>query len=578
MSGAVLWARRNLFRNPLDAIITVVAAFVVGYVLYRLGRFVFVTGRWDIVRDFLKLFLVGRYEADDLWRPALALVAATGFGGLVAGTLRSGRVAPITATAADASAVANPDNPLAAGDVVGESGVVTLNDRAVAAGDEPAHGETSEDTDAPRPWWRSALGVLDRLWPVLGATALLLSLTTTVGPSLVAAAAAVAAVLGYAAGRTLPVNGIKLVGGLGAVAGAGYFAYVDPFDWLPGKFPGPRSIVQVLTMLGWVLALAAIALAVGWLVSLVVQRVARVSEASSASLAAMVIGVAATATFLAVDPLGVVPDIPYVSLINIWLGLVACVIGLVLLATMVLAGNPTGALAALGLFGSLAMLILLTEPTGWDEWGGMMLNIFLAVVSISLCFPIGVMLALGRRSEMPLVRAISTGYIELFRGVPLYVLLVMAGVPLTLFIPRTVAPGSVARAIIVFTLFTAAYVAEIVRGGLQSLPRGQTEAGQALGMPGRRITAMIVLPQALRNVIPATVGQFISLFKDTTLAGSALSFIDLLGAYDVATSEFQGQRLFGEAISFVMLLFWVGSITMSRESQRLERKLGVGTR
>ncbi|MEJ7721965.1 MAG: ABC transporter permease subunit [Ilumatobacteraceae bacterium] len=418
--------------------------------------------------------------------------------------------------------------------------------------------------------------MLDRLWPVLGATALLLSLTTTVGPSLVAAAAAVAAVLGYAAGRTLPVNGIKLVGGLGAVAGAGYFAYVDPFDWLPGKFPGPRSIVQLLTMLGWVLALAAIALAVGWLVSLVVQRVARVSEASSASLAAMVIGVAATATFLAVDPLGVVPDIPYVSLINIWLGLVACVIGLVLLVTMVLAGNPTGALAALGLFGSLAMLILLTEPTGWDEWGGMMLNVFLAVVSISLCFPIGVMLALGRRSEMPLVRAISTGYIELFRGVPLYVLLVMAGVPLTLFIPRTVAPGSVARAIIVFTLFTAAYVAEIVRGGLQSLPRGQTEAGQALGMPGRRITAMIVLPQALRNVIPATVGQFISLFKDTTLAGSALSFIDLLGAYDVATSEFQGQRLFGEAISFVMLLFWVGSITMSRESQRLERRTGSG--
>ena len=137
-------------------------------------------------------------------------------------------------------------------------------------------------------------------------------------------------------------------------------------------------------------------------------------------------------------------------------------------------------------------------------------------------------------------------------------------------------PGLVVRAIIVFTLFTAAYIAEIVRGGLQSLPRGQTEAAQALGLKPVKTTALIVLPQALRNVIPAIVGQFISLFKDTTLAGAAMGLLDVLRVTDVATAQadFRGQGLAPEAISFVMFLFWVGCITMSRESQRLGTTTG----
>ena len=141
-------------------------------------------------------------------------------------------------------------------------------------------------------------------------------------------------------------------------------------------------------------------------------------------------------------------------------------------------------------------------------------------------------------------------------------------------------PGLVVRAIVVFTLFTAAYIAEIVRGGLQSLPRGQTEAAQALGLSPVKTTALIVLPQALRNVIPAIVGQFISLFKDTTLAGAAMGLLDVLSVADAVDGADRlprpGAR--AETISFVMLLFWVGCITMSRESQRLERRLGVGTR
>ena len=174
------------------------------------------------------------------------------------------------------------------------------------------------------------------------------------------------------------------------------------------------------------------------------------------------------------------------------------------------------------------MIFMLTRPVGWDEWGGLMLNLFLAVISLALCFPLGVLLALGRRSKLPLVRWMSVVYIELFRGVPLYVLLLMAGIALGFFVPQSITPGFVARAIIVFTLFTAAYVAEIVRGGLQSLPSGQAEAARALGLSPTRVTFFIVLPQALRNVIPALVGQFISLFKDTTLAGAALGLLELL--------------------------------------------------
>jgi general L-amino acid transport system permease protein len=129
-------------------------------------------------------------------------------------------------------------------------------------------------------------------------------------------------------------------------------------------------------------------------------------------------------------------------------------------------------------------------------------------------------------------------------------------------------------------LFTAAYLAEIIRGGLQSIPKGQEEAGKALGLSTFKITFLITLPQALRNVIPAQIGQFISLFKDTTLAGVALSVFELLNVGTAITKQddYLGLGLIYETLAFVGLLFWVGSYVMSRESQRIEKKLGVGVR
>jgi general L-amino acid transport system permease protein len=225
-------------------------------------------------------------------------------------------------------------------------------------------------------------------------------------------------------------------------------------------------------------------------------------------------------------------------------------------------------------------LWLLASGVGWDSWGGAMINLVLAAVSILLSFPLGVLLALGRRSSLPVIRMLSTVYIEVFRGVPLIALLLMASVALGFFIPISLAPGPVVRAVVVFVLFTAAYVAEIVRGGLQSVPVGQVEAGRANGLSPLAVTRWIVLPQAIRNVIPALVGQFISLFKDTTLAGAAMGITDLLTAAEASTAQtrFRGQGLIAETLVFVLALFWAGSYTMSNESQRLEARLGVGRR
>ena len=164
-------------------------------------------------------------------------------------------------------------------------------------------------------------------------------------------------------------------------------------------------------------------------------------------------------------------------------------------------------------------------------------------------------------------------YIELFRGVPLITILFMAFFMIGFFLPEGVEPPSlVTRAIIGFVLFTSAYVAEIVRGGLQSVPAGQIEAAQALGLSPFRTTRRIVLPQALRAVIPALVGQFISLYKDTSLV-FIIGLTELLAVAQNITKQpdFLAQGLYVETLVFVSFVYWTGSYWMSRESQRLER-------
>jgi general L-amino acid transport system permease protein len=207
-------------------------------------------------------------------------------------------------------------------------------------------------------------------------------------------------------------------------------------------------------------------------------------------------------------------------------------------------------------------------------WGGLMLTIMLTVVGIIVSFPIGVLLALGRRSHLPVISAACTIYIEFVRGVPLITVLFMAQLLVPLVNPTLAEFPNVFRALIGIILFSAAYLAENVRGGLQAIPPGQEEAAKALGMPGWQVTLFITLPQALRAVIPALVGQFISLFKDTSLV-AIVGLIDLTGIAEavVAQTEFLGLRR--EAYLFAALLYFVFSYAMGYISRRLEAT-GVG--
>jgi len=210
-------------------------------------------------------------------------------------------------------------------------------------------------------------------------------------------------------------------------------------------------------------------------------------------------------------------------------------------------------------------------------WSGLPLTLILAVVGMLFGFPLGVLLALGRRSRLPAVRAICVGYIELIRGVPLITMLFMASLMLPLFLPAGVTIDKLVRAQVAIILFSAAYLAEIVRGGLQAIPRGQIEAADALGLSYIQRTRLIVLPQALSMVIPPLVNSFISTFKDTSLV-LIVSLFDLLGATEFALTDANWQGFYVEADVFIALIYWSFCFFMSRYSQMLEREFNKGRR
>jgi general L-amino acid transport system permease protein len=210
-------------------------------------------------------------------------------------------------------------------------------------------------------------------------------------------------------------------------------------------------------------------------------------------------------------------------------------------------------------------------------WSGLPLTLILAVVAMLFGFPLGVLLALGRRSQLPAVRAICVGYIELVRGVPLITVLFMASLMLPLFLPEGITVDKLLRAQVAFILFAAAYLAEVVRGGLQAVPKGQVEAADALGLSYIQRTRLIVLPQALALVIPPLVNTFIAMFKDTSLV-IIVSLFDLLGATGFALTDANWQGFAVEAYIFIAVIYWGFCFFMSRYSQVLEREFNRGKR
>jgi general L-amino acid transport system permease protein len=411
------WVRANLASTPLNAALTAMIGLVVAWAVYRLGRWVFVTADWAIVRVNLRLFMVGRFPADELWRLWVAGYVLVSTVGLAAGAL-----------------TATMRRPAAPGDLG------TLEDTTLAAASGPTHASIR----------RRVASALHRFWPALLAVVVVLSFTRTALP-------------------TLGTVGLVVMGVAAWELGA--------------RLPAPLR---------------------RW-------------------------------AYLAV------------------------VVGLVAALQVIIAGE---------------------NGVGWDDWGGLQLAVAATLAGIALAFPLGLLLALGRRSSLPAIRTLTIAYIEGFRAVPLVALLFLGSFMIGFLFPTTVDPPSqLVRAVIAITLFEAAYIAEIVRGGLQAVPRGQIEAAQAVGLSPTKVMRLVVLPQALRAVIPAMVGQFISLFKDTSLL-FIVGFLELLAVSERVTLQdaFRGQGLRPVALAFVGLIYWAGCSTMSRESQRLERRLGVGER
>ncbi len=208
-------------------------------------------------------------------------------------------------------------------------------------------------------------------------------------------------------------------------------------------------------------------------------------------------------------------------------------------------------------------------------WGGLFLTLVISFAGIVASLPIGIILALGRRSNMPVVRAICVAFIELWRGVPLITVLFMSSVMFPLFMPEGVNFDKLIRALVGVMLFSAAYMAEVVRGGLQAIGKGQFEGAQALGLNYPKMMFFIVMPQALKLVIPGIVNTFIGLFKDTTLV-LIIGLFDFLGMAQLSTTNPDWLGFVVEGYVFCAIVFWFFCFSMSRYSQHLEKKLHTG--
>ncbi|WOD13410.1 amino acid ABC transporter permease [Paraburkholderia kirstenboschensis] len=213
-----------------------------------------------------------------------------------------------------------------------------------------------------------------------------------------------------------------------------------------------------------------------------------------------------------------------------------------------------------------------------SEWGGLSLTLVIAIVGMVAALPLGIVLALGRRAtHMPVLKALCVAFIELVRGVPLITVLFMSSVMLPFFLPEGLDFDKLLRALIGVVLFASAYMAEVVRGGLQGIPRGQFEAAASLGLGFWKSTALVILPQALKLVIPGIVNTFIGLFKDTSLV-LIIGLFDLLGSIQAANADPNWLGFSTEGYVFAGCIYWAFCFSMSRYSQWLEKKLQTGYR
>lgn len=372
------------------------------------------------------------------------------------------------------------------------------------------------------------------------------------------------------AGRTLG----RQMSGLGQWLSSLWLVSYFVSLWLIGGGPFSQS------MLSWLVVFGA-SLAAGWL--LVRTLVPRLNQsfASVAQIGAIVLSAVASLALLLVLPEFLfeylIPPAAWIvaiAVVGAFLGLIYFIIPRSFQVNL-----WAFAIGFLVTFVVLRLLLGLVgislSPVSTNDWGGLVLTLLMAVSGISLCFPLGVILALGRRSSLPVVKWMSIAYIELIRGVPLIAILFMGQVMIPLFLPEGMRPDRVLRAVIGLTIFSSAYLAENVRAGLQAVPRGQQEAAASMGLNTPLTLGLIVLPQALKVAIPAIVGQFISLFQDTTLL-AIVGLAELLGISRsiLANPNYLGR--YAEVYLFIGIIYWFFCYAMSLGSRKIEERLNTG--
>ncbi|MEA2057366.1 MAG: amino acid ABC transporter permease [Actinomycetota bacterium] len=581
--GPRVWLKENLFSTPASAVMSVLSILLVLFAYRGLLAFVFdPSRRWDAVTFNMRLLMVQAYPVEQFTRVWLSvaivvtLIVATLAFYRIGGRMSRRRLGGILLAVGGAVALGGVLGPfsmtgrvwwIGIGLVVGVAGYVT---RTVG-------GERAKQPIIP------IMGVV--LAIVAGLIILLWTIPVPVPADVDGAQTIVLEQI--ATSTRIPWTVITVL------AVIVYFIVA----WLRGVIPENVGKKVIVTL--WVFAYPVIILvilrdpevdygrimtwyvpvAIGFIVvgGLILNYLASSSAGERGRVLGAVILVGALASFL----------IPMEFVLRFLLVLLA----MFALAAPTFGGEGSGRRNFLGIWaGAVAvtvfLFVIITSPStvvvpGSFFVGGLALTLMLSVSAIVVSFPIGVLLALGRTSTMPIFRLMSTVYIEIVRGVPLITWLLIAFLMLPVSLPEGVEIGGVMRAIGAMVFFSAAYLAENVRGGLQAIPKGQYEASKALGMTTAQMTLFITLPQALRAVIPALVGQVIAIFKDTSLVTIVGLFDFLHLARQVIPAQSQPFSFLGsikETLIFAAIIYWIFTFTFSRISLRLEKKLGVGER
>jgi general L-amino acid transport system permease protein len=558
---AIVWLRQNLFYSVPSSVITVVLGVVIVVAIRGALGFVFDPGRlWSVIPRNATNYAVGTYPRSDLARIWLSLDVILFLAGMSLAVWKPSGMTSISSLAA----------------TVRSTGIVLLLVGVLAPAEFGAHLLTLIIGAAAV----AATIVIDRtlgiaayeqripMLHVIGAAAGLLLVVVWLLP--LETSTQVPLTIGVVVGLVGHLLGGVLAGrvpsGSMRAAVTGTWLVSVPVIYLHvQRNPEVRWDTVIGTWMPWVAAIAVIG----------VTLIALVSRSDR-------------------ERAGVINAVLVVAAIGIW-AISAPMLARALLALLAMVGLATPTFGSsdrgrrnivLVWVAALAFITYLfvvgAAGTGLDTrneyYGGLNLTMMMAVGAILLSFPLGVLLALGRTSTMPIFRLLSTAYIETVRGVPLITVLFIARFGILNFLPPNLSFDPNILVLGGFTLFSAAYLAENVRGGLQSIPTGQYEAAKALGMSTAQMTMLITLPQALRAVIPAIVGQVIALFKDTSLV-AIIGLADFFRvARDIVPNQPTSLGSILENLIFAAIVYWIFTYNFSRASQRLERRLGVGTR